>query len=88
MAHRLSPRAQADVDEIAYYVTVESGSLETADRFLESIYSRFESCRARQSGQILRSCGMVREMRQQLRRSPRPVGTYQLTYFSQFLAHF
>ena len=41
MAHRLSPRAQADIDEIAYYVAVESGSLETADRFLESIYSRF-----------------------------------------------
>jgi toxin ParE1/3/4 len=41
MAHSLSPRAQADIDEIAYYVAVESGSLETADRFLESIYRRF-----------------------------------------------
>ena len=41
MAHRLSPRAQADIDDIAYYVALESGSLETADRLLESIYRRF-----------------------------------------------
>ncbi len=41
MAHRLSPRARADIDEIAYYVAVESGSLEIADRLLESIYRRF-----------------------------------------------
>ena len=41
MAHSLSPRAQADIDDIAYYVSVESGSLETAHRFLESIYRRF-----------------------------------------------
>ncbi len=41
MAHRLSPRAQSDIDDIAYYVSVESGSLETADRLIESIYSRF-----------------------------------------------
>lgn len=37
MAHRLSPRAQSDIDDIAYYVSVESGSLETADRLIESI---------------------------------------------------
>ena len=30
----------------------------------------------------------VRGIRRQLRRSPRPVGTYQLKYFPQFLAHF
>jgi hypothetical protein len=29
MGHRLSPQARADVDEIAYYTSVESGSLET-----------------------------------------------------------
>ena len=40
MGHSLSPRARADIDEIAYYVAVES-SLETADRFVESIYRRF-----------------------------------------------
>ena len=41
MAHRLSPQAQADIDDIAYYIFVESGSLETADRLIESIYGRF-----------------------------------------------
>ena len=40
MAHRLSPRARADIDEIAYYVAMQSGSLDTADRLLESIYER------------------------------------------------
>jgi toxin ParE1/3/4 len=40
MAYRLSPQAQADIDEIAYYVAVESSSLKTADRLLESIYRR------------------------------------------------
>jgi len=32
MAHRLSPRARADIDDIAYYVAVESGSLELVGR--------------------------------------------------------
>jgi toxin ParE1/3/4 len=41
MGHRLSPQARNDVDDIAYYVAIESGSLETADRFLQSIYERF-----------------------------------------------
>jgi plasmid stabilization system protein ParE len=41
MGHRLSPRAQSDIDDIAYYVAVESGSLETADRLIESTYRRF-----------------------------------------------
>jgi plasmid stabilization system protein ParE len=40
MAYSLSPRAQADIDDIAYYIVREGGSLETADRFLESIYRR------------------------------------------------
>jgi len=40
MAHRLSPQARADIDEIVYYVAIESGSLEIADRVLDSIYSR------------------------------------------------
>ena len=41
MGHRLAPQAQADIDDIAYYVFVESGSLETADRLIESITTRF-----------------------------------------------
>ena len=35
MGHRLAPQAQADLDDIAHYVFVESGSLETADRLIE-----------------------------------------------------
>ena len=41
MGHRLAPQAQLDIDDIAYYVFVESGSLETADRLIESIATRF-----------------------------------------------
>ena len=41
MAHRLAPQAQADLDDIAYYVFVESGSIDTADRLIESITTRF-----------------------------------------------
>ena len=41
MAYSLSPRAPDDIDDIAYYISLESGSLETADRLLESIYRRF-----------------------------------------------
>jgi len=40
MGHRLAPQAQADIDDIAYYVFVESGSIETADRLIESITTR------------------------------------------------
>lgn len=41
MGHRLAPQAQADIDDIAYYIFEQSGSLETADRLVDSIYSRF-----------------------------------------------
>lgn len=41
MAHRLAPQAQADIDHIAYYVFVESGNIETADRLIEAITTRF-----------------------------------------------
>ena len=41
MSHRLAPQARTDIDDIAYYTFVESGSLEIADRLIESIYSRF-----------------------------------------------
>lgn len=41
MAHRLSPQAQADVDNLAYYVFAESGSIATADRIIESLTARF-----------------------------------------------
>jgi toxin ParE1/3/4 len=36
-----APQAEADLDAIWYYIATESASTETADRFLDSITSRF-----------------------------------------------
>ena len=41
MAYRLAKRAEADLEDIAYYIAKESGSLETAKRVTESITDRF-----------------------------------------------
>jgi toxin ParE1/3/4 len=41
MAHSVSPRAEADLDEIWLYVAHESGSIEVADRLIDSITHRF-----------------------------------------------
>jgi toxin ParE1/3/4 len=41
MAHRLAPRAAADLDDIWYYVATESSSLELADRLIDTITDRF-----------------------------------------------
>jgi toxin ParE1/3/4 len=41
MGHRLAPQADADLEDIAFYVFVQSGSLEIADRLIESISERF-----------------------------------------------
>jgi len=41
MAHRLSPRAEADLDDIWYYIATQSHSLEIADRVVDSITDRF-----------------------------------------------
>jgi toxin ParE1/3/4 len=41
MAHRVAPEAESDLDEIWYYVAEESGSIETADRLIDSITDRF-----------------------------------------------
>jgi toxin ParE1/3/4 len=35
MAYRLAKRAEADLEDIAYYIAKESGSLETARRVIE-----------------------------------------------------
>lgn len=34
MAHRVSPQAVADLDDIWYYVAKESGSIETANHLI------------------------------------------------------
>jgi toxin ParE1/3/4 len=41
MAHRVSPQAVADLDDIWYYIAQESGSLETANQLIDSITDRF-----------------------------------------------
>jgi toxin ParE1/3/4 len=41
MAHRLSPRATSDLDDIWEYVAEESGSVEVANRLIDSITDRF-----------------------------------------------
>jgi toxin ParE1/3/4 len=41
MAHRVAPRAEADLDDIWVYVAKESGSVDVATRLVESITGRF-----------------------------------------------
>jgi toxin ParE1/3/4 len=41
MAHRLAPAAEADLDDIWYYIARESGSFEIADRLVDSLTERF-----------------------------------------------
>jgi toxin ParE1/3/4 len=41
MAHRIAPRAEADLDDIWVHVARESGSLEVATRLIDSISGRF-----------------------------------------------
>jgi len=41
MASRVSQRAEADLDDIWYYVAKESGSVEIANRLIDSVTNRF-----------------------------------------------
>src|ERR1700678_2118977 len=41
MAHRLAPEAETELGNIWYYVAKESGSIEIADRLIDSITERF-----------------------------------------------
>jgi len=41
MAHRVAPRAEADLDDIWVYVAKESGSMDVASRLVDSITRRF-----------------------------------------------
>jgi plasmid stabilization system protein ParE len=41
MAHRVAPRAEADLDDIWLYVAKESGSSEIANRLIDTITARF-----------------------------------------------
>jgi plasmid stabilization system protein ParE len=37
MAFRLAPQAESDLDDIWYFIATESDSVETADRFIDTI---------------------------------------------------
>jgi hypothetical protein len=41
MAHRLAPAVESELDDIWYYIARESGSIEIADRLIDSITDRF-----------------------------------------------
>jgi toxin ParE1/3/4 len=41
MGYRLSPRAATDLDDIWFYIAKESGSMETANRFADSVTDQF-----------------------------------------------
>ena len=41
MAHRLAPEVETELDEIWYYTARESGSVQTANRLIDSITERF-----------------------------------------------
>jgi toxin ParE1/3/4 len=41
MAHRLAPHAEADLDDIWYYVAKESGTVEIANHLIDTITDRF-----------------------------------------------
>ena len=42
MAYRLSPQADSDLEDIAFYVYLESGIAEIAERVIQSIAERFD----------------------------------------------
>lgn len=41
MAYRLAPRVEVELEEIWYFIATKSGSLEIADRLIDSITDRF-----------------------------------------------
>ena len=41
MAHRIAPEAEAELDDIWFYIAKESGSIEIADRVVDSVTDRF-----------------------------------------------
>ena len=73
MAHRLAPQVEVELDDIWYYVARESGSIEIADRLIDSITDRFY---------LLASHPYVGRLREDLRPGLRsfPVGQYTVIY--------
>jgi toxin ParE1/3/4 len=73
MGHRRSTQADSDLDDIWLYVASQSGSVDLADRFIDSITDRFF---------LLASHPNLGRTRDDLRRGLRsfPVGDYIIIY--------
>ncbi len=73
MAYRLSPQADADLEDIAFYVYLESGNVEIAERVIQSIAERFD---------LLDAYPQAGRSRDDLRPGIRgfPVGDYVVLY--------
>jgi plasmid stabilization system protein ParE len=73
MAYSLAPQAKADLEDIAFYVFVDSGSLDIADRLIHSIIERFD---------LLAAYPRAGRTRDDLHTGVRgfPVGEYVLLY--------
>jgi toxin ParE1/3/4 len=41
MSHRIAPSAESELDDIWYFVAIQSGSVDIADRLIDSITERF-----------------------------------------------
>jgi toxin ParE1/3/4 len=41
MRFRIAPQAESDLDDIWYFLAMESGSVDIADRFVDTITARF-----------------------------------------------
>lgn len=73
MAHRLASQVEFELDDIWYYVARESGSIEIADRLIDSITDRFF---------LLANHPYVGRLREDLRPGLRsfPVGQHVIIY--------
>lgn len=73
MTHRLASQVEFELDDIWYYVARESGSVEIADRLIDSITDRFF---------LLANHPYVGRLREDLRPGLRsfPVGQYVIIY--------
>jgi hypothetical protein len=61
MAHRVAFEAEIELDNIWYYVAKESGSVEIADRLIESIIARFYllACHHTSGDGAMRICALA-----------------------------
>lgn len=73
MAYRLAPQAEADLEDIAFYIFLESGSQDLAERLVDSITERLD---------LLDAYPSVGRRRDDLRPGLRafPVGKYSVFY--------